>query len=38
MSMMFLADLKIDEFSRDKMDKTAQELVEEKELAKSCLN
>ncbi|KOM58673.1 hypothetical protein LR48_Vigan11g170700 [Vigna angularis] len=30
--------LKIDEFSRDKMDKTAQELVEEKELAKSCLN
>ncbi|RDX79828.1 hypothetical protein CR513_39701, partial [Mucuna pruriens] len=29
--------LKIDEFSRDKMDKTAQELAEEKTLAKSCL-
>jgi len=35
---MFLVGLKIDEFSRDKMDKTAQELVEEKALAKSCLN
>ncbi|ESW06531.1 hypothetical protein PHAVU_010G055700 [Phaseolus vulgaris] len=31
-------NLKIDEFSRDKMDKTAQELVEEKALAKSCLD
>ncbi|XP_057457031.1 malate dehydrogenase, cytoplasmic-like [Lotus japonicus] len=30
--------LKIDQFSRDKMDKTAQELIEEKTLAKSCLN
>lgn len=30
--------LKIDQFSREKMDKTAQELIEEKTLAKSCLN
>ncbi|KAF1877301.1 hypothetical protein Lal_00012072 [Lupinus albus] len=30
--------LKIDEFSREKMDKTAEELIEEKTLAKSCLN
>ncbi|GAB4861946.1 hypothetical protein Ancab_037201 [Ancistrocladus abbreviatus] len=30
--------LKIDEFSRVKMDETAKELVEEKELAYSCLN
>ncbi|KAF7825261.1 malate dehydrogenase, cytoplasmic-like [Senna tora] len=29
--------LKIDEFSREKMDNTAQELIEEKSLAKSCL-
>ncbi|AET01171.1 cytoplasmic-like malate dehydrogenase [Medicago truncatula] len=29
--------LKIDEFSREKMDKTAQELIEEKALANSCL-
>ncbi|XP_057743879.1 malate dehydrogenase, cytoplasmic-like [Arachis stenosperma] len=30
--------LEIDAFSREKMDKTAQELIEEKELAKSCLH
>ncbi|XVE76904.1 hypothetical protein DITRI_Ditri13aG0017700 [Diplodiscus trichospermus] len=30
--------LKIDEFSREKMDATAKELVEEKSLAYSCLN
>ncbi|XVF79816.1 hypothetical protein PTKIN_Ptkin15bG0020200 [Pterospermum kingtungense] len=30
--------LKIDEFSREKMDATAKELVEEKTLAYSCLN
>ncbi|XP_012573987.1 malate dehydrogenase, cytoplasmic-like [Cicer arietinum] len=29
--------LKIDEFSREKMDKTAQELIQEKKLAMSCL-
>jgi len=32
-----LTGLKIDEFSREKMDKTAQELIEEKTLANSCL-
>ncbi|XP_065859247.1 malate dehydrogenase, cytoplasmic-like isoform X2 [Euphorbia lathyris] len=31
-------DLKIDEFSREKMDATAKELVEEKSLAYSCLD
>lgn len=30
--------LKIDEFSRAKMDATAKELAEEKSLAYSCLN
>ncbi|KAK7302936.1 hypothetical protein RJT34_13833 [Clitoria ternatea] len=30
--------LKIDEFSREKIDKSAEELIEEKTLAKSCLN
>lgn len=33
-----IAGLKIDEFSRAKMDATAKELVEEKSLAYSCLN
>lgn len=32
------AGLKIDEFSRAKLDATAQELMEEKSLAYSCLN
>lgn len=32
-----LPGLKIDEFSREKMDKTAQELIQEKKLAMSCL-
>lgn len=31
------AGLKIDEFSRAKMDATAKELIEEKALAYSCL-
>ncbi|CAL0324309.1 unnamed protein product [Lupinus luteus] len=31
-------ELKIDELCREKMDKTAEELIEEKTLAKSCLN
>jgi malate dehydrogenase len=30
-----LTGLKIDEFSREKMDKTAQELIEEKTLAQN---
>lgn len=38
MPLMLLSGLKIDQFSREKMDKTAQELIEEKTLAKSCLN
>lgn len=33
-----VAGLKIDEFSRAKMDATAEELIEEKSLAYSCLN
>lgn len=33
-----MAGLKIDEFSRGKMDATAKELMEEKSLAYSCLN
>ena len=33
-----MAGLKIDEFSRGKMDATAKELMEEKALAYSCLN
>ncbi|KAL6981263.1 malate dehydrogenase [Sarracenia purpurea var. burkii] len=32
-----MAGLKIDEFSREKMDATAKELLEEKSLAYSCL-
>ena len=33
-----LAGLKIDEFSRAKMDVTAKDLIDEKEVAHSCLN
>ena len=33
-----LAGLKIDEFSRAKMDATAKDLTDEKEVAHSCLN
>ena len=33
-----LAGLKIDDFSRAKMDATAKDLVDEKEVAHSCLN
>ena len=33
-----LAGLKIDEFSRAKMDAMAKELIKEASLAKSCLN
>lgn len=33
-----MAGLKIDEFSRKKMDASANELIEEKSLAYSCLN
>lgn len=33
-----VAGLKIDEFSRAKMDATAEELIQEKSLAYSCLN
>lgn len=33
-----MAGLKIDEFSRAKMDATAKELIDEKSLANSCLN
>ena len=32
-----MAGLKIDEYSRAMMDATAEELIEEKSLAKSCL-
>jgi malate dehydrogenase len=33
-----MSGLKIDDFSRAKMDATEKELVEEKSLAYSCLN
>jgi malate dehydrogenase len=33
-----MAGLKIDEFSRAKMDATAKELIDEKSLAYSCLD
>jgi len=33
-----VAGLKIDNFSREKMKATEKELIEEKELAYSCLN
>ncbi len=33
-----MAGLKIDEFSRAKMDATAKELIEEKAVAHSCLD
>ena len=33
-----LAGLKIDEFSRAKMDAIAKDLIDEKEVAHSCLN
>lgn len=33
-----MSGLKIDEFSRAKMDATAEELIEEKALAYSCLH
>lgn len=36
--LFLVAGLKIDEFSRAKMDATANELVEEKALAYSCLD
>lgn len=36
--LIFNAGLKIDEFSRGKLDATAKELIEEKSLAYSCLN
>lgn len=38
MKLVAIAGLKIDEFSRGKMDATAKELMEEKSLAYSCLN
>lgn len=36
--MVAMTGLKVDEFSREKMDATAKELMEEKSLAYSCLN